>query len=151
MQLHTRRSTRHAVLDMTPLIDVVFLLLIFFMVSTTFERETQLKIDLPEASGEAVEARPDERIEITIDQAGLIYVNQRELVTSDLPTLRRALAQLAADDLERVVLVDADERAPFQAVVIVMDAASQLGLSKVRFMAHRDEAAAVTPTGISPQ
>ena len=149
MQLHTRRSRRHAALDMTPLIDVVFLLLIFFMVSTTFERETQLKIDLPEASGEVVETRPDERIEITIDQAGLIYVNQRELVTSDLPTLRRALSQLVADDLERIVLVDADERAPFQAVVIVMDAASQLGLAKVRFMAHRDEAAEPEPSDLS--
>jgi len=137
MQIRGRRRET-SYFDMTPLIDVVFLLLIFFMVSTTFERETQLKVDLPEASAQPKEERPDDRIEIAVDKGGRIYVDQQELVTSDLPTLVTTLERQAGERRDQIVIVDADKNAPFQAVVVVMDAAGQLGLQHVRFMAHRD-------------
>ena len=78
-----RRGRHEATVELTPLIDVVFLLLIFFMVSTTFIRETQLKINLPEASGELQEVESG-TIEITIDRGGDYAVNDRVLVNSDI-------------------------------------------------------------------
>ena len=74
-----RRSTS---VDITPLIDVVFLLLIFFMVSTTFERETQILLELPEASGQEAEQKPDD-LEITVDRQGIFYVNKREVINTE--------------------------------------------------------------------
>ena len=82
-------------LNLTPLIDVVFLLLIFFMVTTTFDRETQLKIELPQASGEHKKAT--EMLEISIDQKSKLYINQKELVNSGIDTIKKALTQATGD------------------------------------------------------
>ena len=89
----TRRPQEEATVEMTPLIDVVFLLLIFFMVSTTFIRETQLKIELPEASGELLEIDKD-IIEVTVDRNGEYAVNDRLLVNTEMRTLVRALEEM---------------------------------------------------------
>ena len=93
------RRTIHKEVDinLTPLIDVVFLLLIFFMVSTTFTRETQLSIDLPEAQGEPREA-DDREIEILIDEAGTFRVNGQGLVDNRMRTLQAAIYQISAGD-----------------------------------------------------
>ena len=80
-----RRGLHEANVELTPLIDVVFLLLIFFMVSTTFIRETQLKINLPESSGELQEIEQG-TIEIVVDRAGDYAVNDRLLVDSEKGT-----------------------------------------------------------------
>ncbi|MEM1433321.1 MAG: biopolymer transporter ExbD [Pseudomonadota bacterium] len=126
-----RRSRLEAAVDLTPLIDVVFLLLIFFMVSTTFIRETQLKINLPEASGELqeVEGQP---IEITIDARGEYALNGQLLVNNELQTLIRGLEELAptASQDERVI-VTADANAAHQFVVRAMDAAGRVGLTRI--------------------
>ena len=83
-----RQKIEEVSVNLTPLIDVVFLLLIFFMVSTTFTRETQLKLDLPEAvSGERVEDRTVKQLELTINAAGEMALNERTLISSDLKTL----------------------------------------------------------------
>ena len=129
-----KRSSRARVdvnVELTPLIDVVFLLLIFFMVSTTFIRETQLKIDLPEASGELQEV-DDELIEISISERGRYSVNGRVLVDEDIDTLVRALkdARAAAEEVQRLV-VTADGQASHQSVVRAMDAAGKVGLTRI--------------------
>lgn len=126
-----RRTRLEAAVDLTPLIDVVFLLLIFFMVSTTFIRETQLKINLPEASGELQQA-DGETVEITIDARGEYALNGRLLVNNELQTLVRALQEIApsVDKSERVI-VTADANAAHQAVVRAMDAAGRVGLSRI--------------------
>jgi biopolymer transport protein ExbD len=116
---------------MTPLIDVVFLLLIFFMVSTTFIRETQLKIDLPEAAGELQEIDKDV-IEITVDRVGDYAVNDRLLVNNDLRTLVRALEDVIAERPPTTrVIITADANATHQAVVRAMDAAGKVGLTRL--------------------
>ena len=126
-----RRGSSEATVEMTPLIDVVFLLLIFFMVSTTFIRETQLKIDLPEASGELQEIE-DDRLEITIDKLGDYAVNDRLLVNNEIRTLVRALREVLAerDEASRVI-VTADANTPHQAVVRALDAAGKVGLTHI--------------------
>ena len=128
-------------LDLTPLIDVVFLLLIFFMVSTTFDRQTILKVALPEASEQAVQEEQErEEIFITIDEQGRFYINDEELITHDLDTLKRAMTKAADNRTDIPVLVSSDKRAPFQSAIMVMDAVGQLGFSKLSFMArHTNE------------
>ncbi|HDK38499.1 MAG TPA: biopolymer transporter ExbD [Thiolapillus brandeum] len=134
MNIRPPRHSRNALVDMTPLIDVVFLLLIFFMVSTTFDKQTQLKVDLPEATA-AAEEQEKKTIAITIDAKGNFYLNDQELVTHDVPTLKRALQKAAAEQTDIPVMVTSDKQAPFQAVMMVMDAAGQLGLSRLSFLA----------------
>jgi biopolymer transport protein ExbD len=133
------RRRDDAGVDLTPLIDVVFLLLIFFMVSTTFIRETQLKIDLPEAGGELLEV-DSEVIEITIDRRGDYSVNQRLLVNRELETLLRALREVGAQaDPSRRVIITADADASHQSVVRAMDAAGRVGLSRVSITTRQPE------------
>jgi len=126
-------------INLTPLIDVVFLLLIFFMVSTTFKEDARIKVQLPEAQGEEVLADEPQALEIAIDGTGNFYVNERMLVALDVDTLKRAIAGAAGDDREMPVVIKADARAPYQAVMTAMDAASQLGLLRFSFAATRPE------------
>jgi len=119
--------------NLTPLIDVVFLLLIFFMVSTTFERESQIKVQLPEAAAQEAVEQEEETLDITIDVEGRFYVNQREVVNTDVDTLKRAIAKEVGDKRDLPVVITADANASYQAVIRAMDASSQLGLNQISF------------------
>ena len=119
-------------LNITPLIDVVFLLLIFFMVSTTFQRESEITIELPESSGDIAES--DKKvIEISIDNQGRYFVNQRRLKDTDIKTLKKAISITRADAKEPKLIISADKMTPHQSVVRAMDAARQLGLVHLTF------------------
>lgn len=117
-------------LNLTPLIDVVFLLLIFFMVSTTFEKTAKLKVDLPEASAQAVQ-QSENKIVIGIDAKGRYYINDRQLVNTQTKTLKMALMKVSGDNKEMPIVLRADAKTPHQSVVRAMDAASQLGLTRL--------------------
>jgi biopolymer transport protein ExbD len=127
-----RRGRHEASVELTPLIDVVFLLLIFFMVSTTFIRETQLKIDLPEAASELQEIE-DEVIEITVDRLGEYAVNDRLLVNSETSTLVRALEEVIAEGrgTGSRLIITADANTTHQSVIRAMDAAGRVGLTRI--------------------
>lgn len=122
-------------INLTPLIDVVFLLLIFFMVSTTFEREAELSIELPEATSRAEEQK-ETKIEIAIDASGSFYVNGRQLVNTKPQTLKLAMQKAADGKPEVPVVISADAKTPHQSVIMVMDAARQLGLVRLTFAAR---------------
>lgn len=126
-------------INLTPLIDVVFLLLIFFMVSTTFKDDARIKVQLPEAQGEEVPADEPQVLEIVIDGAGSYYVNQRVVVDRKLKTLKKAIAGAAGEDREIPVVIKADAKTPHQSVMTALDAASQLGLLRFAFAATRPE------------
>jgi len=117
-------------LNLTPLIDVVFLLLIFFMVSTTFEKTAKLKVDLPEASAQAVQ-QSENKIVIGIDAKGRYYINDRQLVNTQTKTLKMALMKVSGDNKQMPIVLRADAKTPHQSVVRAMDAASQLGLTRL--------------------
>ena len=122
-----RRQRREEVgVNLTPLIDVVFLLLIFFMVTTTFTRETQLSIDLPEAQGKPVES-VEQQIEILVDEAGNYRVNGEALVDTRMRTLQAAIYKISAGDTTLPMTISADAQAAHQDVVQAMDAAGQMG------------------------
>jgi biopolymer transport protein ExbD len=116
--------------NLTPLIDVVFLLLIFFMVSTTFDRYANLKVQLPEASNK-VQQNADTPLVLSIDARGNYFVDQRQVVNTSLETLKTAIQQTLGDRKDVPILLRADANTPHQAVVRAMDAAAQLGLTRI--------------------
>lgn len=125
-----RQQREELELNLTPLIDVVFLLLIFFMVSTTFQKESAISLQLPKAS-ESAEAAPAENIEVVINAAGRFYVNDQELVKSDAKSLQAALSNLIDGNRDIPLTIRADAQTPYQAVVTAMDAAGQLGMLRM--------------------
>jgi len=124
------QGTTELDVNLTPLIDVVFLLLIFFMVSTTFNRQSEIQIDLPESSENAIEST-SEAIEITIDVDGQYFVNKQRLVNTQAATLKRALGDAMARRKNPPVTLVADANTPYQAVVTAMDVAAQLGIRRL--------------------
>ena len=121
-----RRIHQEVSINLTPLIDVVFLLLIFFMVSTTFTRESQLSIDLPEAQGQ-VQERSEQEIEILISESGSYRVNGQGLVDNRMRTLQAAIYKISAGDTTLPMMITADAQSAHEDVVRAMDAAGQMG------------------------
>lgn len=127
-----RQSTQEETINLTPLIDVVFLLLIFFMVSTTFTKETHLEINLPEASVEPVEVSNTQSIDLIVQANGHYVVNGKTLVNQQAITLQRALKAVAEGDTNRPLTITADASVSHQSVVRAMDVAGQVGFSQLR-------------------
>ena len=132
-----RQSDTDVSVNLTPLIDVVFLLLIFFMVSTTFTKETHLAIDLPESSGEVREQQP-RQIEVVISKEGEFAVNGQTLVNSRLDTIKRALGKVSEGDSGMPLIITADANTPYQSVVTAMDAAGQMGFANLSMTTRKE-------------
>ena len=127
MKLRQASSEDEPAVNLTPLIDVVFILLIFFMVSTTFQRESEIKIELPEASSEPVEEK-EESLEIVIDSQGHYFIDEQQVVNTELETLKIAIRKFLGEQTDIPVVIRADRSTPYESVVRAMDATSQLGL-----------------------
>ena len=125
-------------INLTPLIDVVFLLLIFFMVTTSFTRETQIKLELPKADVESLDTDP-EIIEISIDKEGRMFVNGKGLVNAQVDTIKKAIQPMLARNKDIPVIISADANTAYQAVVTAMDATSQLGITNLKMATQRSE------------
>lgn len=121
-------------LNLTPLIDVVFLLLIFFMVTTTFNRETELKIELPQAEGASPAV--EKVLEVSINSQGRFFVNQKEVINTDRQTLLKAIREAAGDQKDPPILISADGEASHQSVMTVLDVSQQLGFVHITFAAN---------------
>ena len=119
-------------LNITPLVDVVYLLLIFFMVSTTFEQNSEITLTLPTASDVMKEVNVD-TVSISIDAQEQIYINDIQIINSQLRTIRETLMQQVEGMNEPTIITNADADATHQSVVKVMDAARQLSLTRITF------------------
>ena len=138
--LQFKRQSRNSVeVNLTPLIDVVFLLLIFFMVSTSFTREAHLTLTLPEAERSDETSGEDPRVDVIIDADGFYRVGGRMLVDTKLDTLASALQLASEGALEMPIAVTADKNAPYQNVVQVIDIAGQLGFTRVNLTTQPPE------------
>ncbi len=137
MNLRQSRSDEPEV-NLTPLIDVVFILLIFFMVSTTFQKESQIKVELPQATGQPTEEHK-ELLEIVIDAEGRYFIDQRQVVNTQLDTLKRAIRKYLGKQTDVPVVIRADKRTPYESVVRAMDATAQLGLAKMSLATSQPE------------
>ena len=132
-----RRQSRDQLdVNITPLIDVVFPLLIFFMVSTAFTKESHLTVTLPEAKGE-VSTEQVRQVEVVINAEGQYTVNDRVLINNSLDTLKRAIQKLSDGDTSLPFIITADARTPHEYVVRAMDAAGQLGYQKLSITTQR--------------
>lgn len=116
--------------NLTPLIDVVFLLLIFFMVSTTFTKESRLNLELPSAQGET-SLQESVVLEVVVDASGHYRVNERALALHTVEALMKAMADAAQDNSDIPVIITADAKSPHQSVITAMDAAGRLGFAKL--------------------
>lgn len=131
-----RQANQEVSVNLTPLIDVVFLLLIFFMVSTTFTRETELQIDLPEADGEQAE-QPVDQVEVEINAEGEYSVNDQRLDSSDREALKARIQQVAGDDTSMPFVITADAKTSHELVVRAMDVAGSLGFTGLSISTQR--------------
>jgi biopolymer transport protein ExbD len=131
-----RQRSQEVGVDLTPLIDVVFLLLIFFMVSTTFTRESHLKVELPQADGEAVETEV-EQIDVVITRDGQYILNDKTLVNNRRETLERAVRDLAGGDTSLPYIITADASTAHEFVVRAMDVAGRLGFARLSITTER--------------
>ena len=117
-------------INLTSLIDIVFLLLIFFMVSATFERQALLRVQLPEASTSETETLP-ERVELVITESGDYFIGDDMLVDTRRETLRLVLGEHFAEQPDGVLVIRADEMASHGLVVRAMDAAAAEGITRL--------------------
>ncbi|MFT6295559.1 MAG: biopolymer transport protein ExbD [Glaciecola sp.] len=132
-----KRTVREElVINITPLIDVVFLLLIFFMVTTTFSNETRLLVNLPEANAEAVEGE-QEQIEIIVSVDGSYTINGKGLVDAQASTLARALEIESNGNVKLPIILVADALATHQSVVTAMDVIGQSGFTRLNIATQR--------------
>ena len=137
MRLNLRGKAEPEV-NLTSLIDVVLLLLIFFMVSTSFVKESQISITLPGADSEAVVDVLPEQLEIMITEQGTYLVNGRELVNNRPETIRNALQLVSIGDTTLPLTISADANARHQHVVTAMDVVGRLGFTKVSIATLND-------------
>lgn len=112
------------------LVDVLLLLLIFFMISTTFTKQSALSIQLPEANAPATET-DQQQIDIVITAEGHVSIGDRGLTKTDVDSIKAALQEASGGDSSRPLSITADGNTPHQAVVRAMDAAGQLGFAKL--------------------
>jgi biopolymer transport protein ExbD len=125
------RSREEPEINVISLVDVLLVLVLFLMVSTTFMRETKISLQLPQAAVDVAAAAPSDKLEIMITQAGSYLVNGRELVNNERRTLRAAIERLTGERRDLPVFIRADATATHQSVVTAMDVAGQLGFVKL--------------------
>lgn len=130
MRIRDDRATDDPHIDLVPLIDVILVLIIFFVVTTTFDARSTLQLQLPVAS-ERRNPEPHGKLSVLVNAQSRYFVNDHEVLRTDLESLKRSIAEVAGDDREQIVLLRADARTPYQAVVTAQDALGQLGFRRI--------------------
>jgi biopolymer transport protein ExbD len=133
-----RQSRDLEPMNLISLIDVMFFLLIFFMLSSTFTKESHLGVELPEANG-APSTETQQQIEIVINEQGTFSVNGRSLVNNEIDTLKSAIVKVSEGKTDLPLLLTADAKTPHQYVVTAMDVAGQLGFVKISITSRQPE------------
>ena len=138
MKLQTRKAKDDPEINLISLIDIALLLVIFFMLSSTFIQEGRLKIELPQASLAPIGKQKSDPLVVTVTQAGVYRVNDKELINNSPDTLRAAILEVAGADRNKAVTVRADGRATHQSVVSAMDVLGKLGFVKINIATVED-------------
>ena len=130
MRIRDFRADDSPQIDLVPLIDVVLCLIIFFVVTTTFESRSVLNLQLPRAQGDTAQTETTV-LDVLVNADGRYFVGDREALRTDLESLKRTIVEVAGDERERRVLLRADARTPHQSVVTALDALGQLGFHDI--------------------
>jgi biopolymer transport protein ExbD len=146
MNFRRRRPPEDPEINLIPFIDVLLVILIFLMLTTTYSKISELKINLPTANAQASKSRPAE-IVVLVAADGRYMVNQRMLAGRGIETLAASLAQAAGNAKDTVIIINADAQASHQSVINVMDAARRVGLTQLTFatQGQHDGAATAAP------
>ena len=129
MRIRDHRADDEPEINLVPLIDVILVLIIFFVVTATFDARSVIQLELPRASGEQSDAeRP---LVVLVNADGRYFVEDREVLRTDIGALKATIAEVAGTDRDRPVLLRADARTQYQAVVTVQDALGQLGFQRI--------------------
>ena len=144
MRIRDFRADDSPQIDLVPLIDVVLCLIVFFVVTTTFDTRSVLELELPRAQGEAAKPQ-DKALDILVNADGRYFVGDREALRTDVDSLKRTILEVGGDDRERSVLLRADARTPHQAVVTALDALGQLGYRHISIGTAPDAGQAPAP------
>ncbi len=139
MKLRERTRWEDPELNLISLVDVVLMLLVFFMMTTHFIQSTSVNVELPSAGAPPVYSRAD-GIEVTVDAEGHYYVDQKPVAGTDPESLREALQTAAGDHRDQPIVLRADARATHQAVVTVMDVAGGLGFAQLQILTTESRA-----------
>ncbi len=130
-------------LNLVALIDVLLMTLIFLVVTTSFSREAQLRIQLPEASvREPIKAKT---LRVSIDVRGRYFINDKQLLKSDPDVLRNGMLLAAGGKKDPVVVIAADAKTPHEAVIRVLDTARRLGYTRITFATQQPRARSSSP------
>ena len=141
MNLRPRRPLEDPEINVVSLIDVVLLLVVFFILSSRFSDEGRLRVHLPHASAVPIERVGSEPLVVSVTQAGGYLVNQHELINSSPETLRAALLKEAGTSRSMPVTLRADARATHQSVITAMDVLGRLGFAEINVATVREEPA----------
>lgn len=144
MRIGGNRPVDEPGIDLVPLIDVILVLIIFFVVTATFEGRSALKLELPRATGEA--AQEKDPLDVLVNADGHYFVEDREVLRNDAASLKATISEVGGTDRERPVMLRADARTPYQAVITAQEALGQLGFRRILLAV-----ATPTGTGTAPQ
>ncbi|KAF1693342.1 MULTISPECIES: biopolymer transporter ExbD [Pseudoxanthomonas] len=143
MRIQDHRAYDEPSIDLVPLIDVVLVLIVFFVITTTFDVRSTLQLQLPVASPQ--QPAPPKTLNILVNADGRYFVGEREVLRSDVEAIKQAIAEAAGADREQPVMLRADARTPYQAVVTAQDALAQLGFRRIAIATAPEPQAAAQP------
>lgn len=132
MNFQRGRSREEPEINLIALIDVLLVILIFLMVTTSYAKFAELQISLPQAGGEPSTVQA-QAINVTVDASEHYGINNEAITNSSMETLTAALKKAAGDQTDPVIVINADAKAPHQAVINVMEAARQAGYGRITF------------------
>ena len=144
MRIRDRRAEDVPEINLVPLIDVILVLIIFFVITTTFDARSVLKLELPRANGQPNEAQSNS-LSLLINADGRYFVNDQEVLRPDVESVKQIIAAVAGTDREQTVLLRADARTPYQAVVTAQDALAQLGFRRIAIATAPEPATGARP------
>ena len=130
MRIRDDRAHDEPEINLIPLIDVILVLIIFFVITTTFDARSTLQLQLPSATGEPA-GDQTRLLSVLINAEGRYFVGDREVLRTDIDSLKQAITRVGGSDRNRAVLLRADARTPHQAVVTALDALGQLGFRRI--------------------
>ncbi|MCB1890202.1 MAG: biopolymer transporter ExbD [Rhodocyclaceae bacterium] len=132
MRFQSNRRQEDPEINLIPMIDILLVIIIFLMLTTTYSRVAGLEVNLPSSSAEATESEVDE-VNVAVTATGEVLVNKQVVTRQDVTGISAALAAAAAGNDKALIVISADAKASHQSVVDVMQAAQQAGLSAISF------------------
>jgi biopolymer transport protein ExbD len=134
-----KRSRQEDYINVVPFIDILLVLLIFFMISSRFTHNAEIKLDLPTAEVTDGQERQPETVELAVHEDGSYSINGQSMVDKTPETLRKGLREVADDRTDIPMILSADAKATHQSVITAMDVAGQVGFVKLSITTRRDE------------